>query len=66
MTVTIDVSCRYCYQTELVRQHGTEKAGFPRYCCQHCRRTFQINYCYNADKPGTKEKIVDMAMNGSK
>ncbi|MBN3131595.1 hypothetical protein H4F52_07550 [Pectobacterium brasiliense] len=24
-----------------------------------------MNYCYNAHKPGTKEKIVDMAMNCS-
>ncbi|WP_432652484.1 IS1-like element transposase [Pectobacterium sp. PL152] len=24
-----------------------------------------MNYRYNAHKPGTKEKIVDMAMNGS-
>ncbi|MBE5202484.1 hypothetical protein IG605_015265 [Pectobacterium quasiaquaticum] len=45
MTVTIDVACRYCQQTEPVRKHGTGKAGFPRYSCQHCRRTFQINYC---------------------
>ena len=29
--------------------------------CRYC----QINCCYNAHKPGTKEKIVDMAMNGS-
>ncbi|WP_072038135.1 IS1/IS1595 family N-terminal zinc-binding domain-containing protein [Pectobacterium brasiliense] len=59
-------ACRYCQQTEPVRKHGTGKAGLPRYSCQHCRRTFQINYRYNAHKLGTKEKIVNMAMNGSK
>ena len=29
------------------------------------RRYCQINYRYNAHKPGAKEKIVDMAINGS-
>ncbi len=65
MTVTLEVACRYCLQTELVRKHGTGRAGFPRYYCQHCKRTFQYHYRYNAHKPGIKEKIVDMAMNGS-
>ncbi|MBA0217472.1 hypothetical protein H4F33_06560 [Pectobacterium brasiliense] len=35
------------------------------YYWQHCCRIFHINYCYNAHKSVTKEKIVDMAMNGS-
>ncbi|MBN3341189.1 hypothetical protein H5A44_01915 [Pectobacterium brasiliense] len=65
MTVNIEVSCRYCKQTEPVRKHGIGKTGFPQHYCQHCRRTLQINYRYNANKPGTKEKIVDMVMNDS-
>lgn len=28
-------------------------------------KSFQLEYAYEAHKPGTKEKIVDMAMNGS-
>ncbi|QTL39800.1 IS1 family transposase [Xenorhabdus budapestensis] len=65
MTVKIEVVCRYCGQTEPVRKHGTGKAGFPRYYCKDCRKTFQLNYRYNGHKPDMKEKIVDMAMNGS-
>lgn len=65
MTVTIEVKCRYCQQTQPVRKHGTSRSGFPRYYCQLCRRTFQINYRYNAHKPGIKEKIVTMVVNGS-
>ncbi|MDE1482074.1 IS1 family transposase [Xenorhabdus bovienii] len=65
MTVTIEVVCRYCGQTEPVRKHGTGKAGFPRYYCKDCQKTFQLNYRYNGHKPDTKEKIIDMAMNGS-
>ncbi|MDE9590596.1 IS1-like element transposase, partial [Xenorhabdus bovienii] len=33
--------------------------------CKDCQRTFQLNYRYNGHKPGMKEKIVDMAINGS-
>ncbi|CDH07099.1 Insertion element IS1 1/2/3/5/6 protein insA (IS1a/IS1b/IS1c/IS1d) [Xenorhabdus bovienii str. oregonense] len=61
MTVTIEVICRYCDQAEPVRKYGTGKIGFPRYYCKDC----QLNYRYNDHKPGMKEKIVDMAMNGS-
>ena len=31
--------------------------------CSH--KTFQIEYAYNACVPGVREKIIDMAMNGS-
>lgn len=65
MTATTEVKCPYCQQTQPVRKHGTGRAGFPRYYCQHCLRTFQINYRYNAYKPGVKEQIVTMVGNGS-
>ena len=65
MMLTIEVECRYCQQTQPVHKHGTGRAGFSRYYCQHCRRTFQMNYRCNAHKPGTKEKIVTMVGNGS-
>ena len=31
--------------------------------CRH--KTFQLEYSNNASKPGVKEKIIDMVMNGS-
>jgi len=31
--------------------------------CSH--KTFQIEYAYTACAPGVREKIIDMAMNGS-
>ncbi|EKS4944496.1 hypothetical protein QB833_002035 [Salmonella enterica] len=65
MTVTINVPCRYCQQTEPVRKHGFGKTGEPRYYCRACLRSFQINYRYNAHKQEVKETIVDMALNGS-
>lgn len=65
MTVSIDVHCRYCQQAGPVRKHGFGKTGTPRYYCQDCRRTFQLDYRYNAHKPGVKDDIVNMALNGS-
>ena len=60
---TIKVNCRFCNQTTPVRKHGT--AGFQRFRCLDCKRSFQLDYAYEAWKVGVKEKIVDMAMNSS-
>ena len=62
---TIQVHCRFCNQTESVRKHGTGTAGFQRFRCLDCKRSFQLDYVYRAYKPGIKEQIVDMAINSS-
>ena len=62
---TINVNCRFCQQAESVRKHGLGTTGFQRFRCLDCKRTFQLNYAYEAYKPRVKEKIVDMAMNSS-
>lgn len=61
----IEVGCRYCGQTDQVYRHGKGGAGHPRFRCQGCNKSFQLAYAYEAYKPGVKERIVDMAMNGS-
>lgn len=35
------------------------------YRCPVCTHVFQLTYTYEARKPGVKDKIVDMAFNGS-
>ena len=40
-------------------------AGHVRYRCPVCPHVFQLTYTYEARKPGVKDKIVDMAFNGS-
>ena len=60
----IKVTCPYCQGTHVVF-NGKVSTGAHKCICRDCNRTFQTNYTYNARKPGTKEKIVDMAMNGS-
>ncbi|MGF1742784.1 IS1 family transposase [Vibrio profundum] len=62
---TIEVACPFGEQTEPVKKHGTGSTGHQRFRCLDCKRTFQLDYAYEAWKPGVKEKIVDMAMNSS-
>ena len=61
------IVCPYC-KSEHVVKNGTQKNGKQRLLCKNpeCKhKTFQLEYQNNASRPGTKEKIVEMAMNGS-
>nr|AKN39890.1 Mobile element protein [Vibrio tasmaniensis] len=40
-------------------------SGFQRFRCLECKRSFQLDYAYEAYKPKVKEQIIDMAMNSS-
>ncbi len=60
--VTTAVICRNCQQSEEVIKAGKSSSGKQRYRCKNCGQYFQVDYCYNACKPGTK---VSMALNGS-
>ncbi len=62
---TIQVNCRFSNQTKAVWKHGFVSAGFQRFRCLDCKRSFQLYYRYEAYKLGIKENIVDIAMNGS-
>ena len=61
------VKCPYCGSEDVV-YNGKNSTGRQRCLCRNdaCpHKTFQLEYKNNASKPGIKEKIVDMAMNGS-
>ncbi len=48
--------------------YGKSSTGKQRYLCQNkecAHKTFQLEYKNNASKPGMKEKIVIMVMNGA-
>ena len=62
---TIQVNCRFCNQTESVQKQGIGAAGFQRFRCLDCKRSFQLDQAYEAYKPRVKKQIVDMAMNSS-
>ena len=63
----IEVECPYCGSKE-VSLYGKNSTGRQRYLCRNkacSHQTFQVEYKNNACRPGTKEKIVEMVMNGS-
>ena len=62
----IKVKCPYCGSKE-VSLYGKSRSGKQRYLCRNktcSHKTFQLEYKNNACRPGTKEKIVEMTMNG--
>ena len=62
-----EVECPYCGSKE-VSLDGKNSTGRQRYLCRNracSHKTFQLEYKNNACRPGTKEKIVEMTMNGS-
>ena len=62
----VEVLCVHCSGREVVK-NGKSTAGIQRYACRsaHCGKTFQLMHRYNAYQPGIKERIADMAVNGS-
>jgi len=65
--VYIKVLCPHCGSDDVVL-HGKNTNGSQRLLCRNAdcsRKTFQLEYTYNAHKPGVKQQIVEMAMNGS-
>ena len=63
----IEVECPYCGSKE-VSLYGKNSTGRQRYLCRNkacSHKTFQVEYRNNACRPGTKEKILEMVMNGA-
>jgi transposase len=61
----VEVKCRYCVGTEEVIKAGYSISKQQRYYCGRCSKYFQLDYINNASKPGVKEQIIEMAINGS-
>ena len=62
----IKVKCPYC-GGEGISLYGKSRSGKQRYLCRNkacSHKTFQLEYKNNACRPGTKEKIVEITMNG--
>jgi transposase-like protein len=58
------ISCPYCNCNDL-QKNGIRKTGVQRWRCKTCFKNFQLTYLYNACKPGIKEQITEMTLNGS-
>ena len=62
----IKVKCPHCGSEE-ISLYGKSGSGKQRYLCRNkacLHKTFQLEYKNNACRPGTKEKIVAITMNG--
>lgn len=57
-------SCRYCCSSDLVK-NGKSLSGHQRSRCNSCRRSFQLNYDYNAYIVGVDEAIESQTLNRS-
>ena len=55
-----------CQSTDIVK-NGKTNQGKQRYLCQNqeCPRTFITDYTHDGYKPEVKQKITEMAVNGS-
>lgn len=67
MTCYRKVLCPQC-ETDHIMKSGRNAHGEQRYRCQNtdcCVKTFMLAYRYQAYQPGIKQKILEMAINGS-
>ena len=63
----ISVHCPTC-KKETVVKFGLNCSGKQRYQCKNgacSKNTFLLEYSRNGDLPEVKEKIIEMALNGS-
>ena len=63
----IQVKCPQCQKADVSR-YGKGANNAQRYICNNrdCpRKIFQLDYTYNARKPGIDEQIIKMAANAS-
>ena len=59
-----DILCIHCSGLDL-QKNGHSENGTQRWFCKQCRHSFQLSYRYNAHKPGVKEQIIVLTLNGS-
>lgn len=60
----IKIICRHCGNDDPAK-NGHSENGTQRYRCNNCKKSFQINYCYNAWQPGVKDQIETQPLNSS-
>ena len=58
------VKCIHCGSKEVIK-FGANPKGKQRFRCKRCEKTFQEEYVNNGAKPETKQRILNMSVNGS-
>lgn len=60
----IAVKCHHCEGEDVVK-NGHRPNGSQRWRCKGCRKSFQLDYRYQAHKPGVREQIIEQTLNSS-
>ena len=60
----IELNCPRCGKNHIVK-NGHSENGTQRYSCKICKKSFQVEYAYNACKPGVKDQIIKQTLNSS-
>ena len=58
------ITCIHCSSSNLVK-NGHSENNTQRWHCNDCKKNFQLDYRYNARRPGIKEKIYELTLNSS-
>jgi len=56
------LTCPHCGSNNLTK-NGHRPNGTRRWRCNNCKKSFQLDYTCNANKPGVKDQIVPLALN---
>lgn len=59
-----ELTCSHCNCNDICK-NGKRSNGTQRWRCNKCRRSFQLDYLYEANKPGIKDKILEQTLNSS-
>lgn len=62
MVYQVIQTCRHCGGSNLSK-NGHRPDGTQRWRCNACKKSFQMSYTYNANKPGLKEQITTLTLN---
>ena len=61
----VEVKCLFYEAVKDVKKFGKGSAGNQRYRYFSCMKTFQLDYTYEACKPGTYDRIIKMSENNT-
>jgi len=59
-----DICCPNCKCNNIVK-NGRRSNGDQRWRCNECKKSFQLDYRYNANQPGIGQKIDNQILNSS-
>jgi transposase len=58
------ITCPFCHNDDLVK-NGHNPNGGQRWRCNNCKKSFQLEYKYNACQAGVKDTIIQQTLNSS-